>query len=66
MYMGSLTAGADPACHVSESASLNDLVRGVQRGEQGDLDELMTTLRPMICRWAVVWSGSSDIAEDVA
>jgi len=64
MYMGSLTAEAFPADHVSESASLNDLVRGAQSGEQGDLDELMTTLRPMICRWAVVWSGSPDVAED--
>ena len=51
---------------MSESISLNDLVRGAQGGRGRDLDGLLAKLRPMICRWAVVWTGSPDAAEDVA
>jgi DNA-directed RNA polymerase specialized sigma24 family protein len=47
------------------STSLNDLVRSAQSGRGRHLEGLLTKLRPMICRWAVVWTGSPDAAEDV-
>ena len=30
------------------------------------MDRFLDMLRPMICRWALVWTGSPDEAEDVA
>lgn len=30
------------------------------------MDALLRALRPLTCRWALVWSGSPDAAEDVA
>ena len=41
-------------------------MRGAQNGRAGDLDCLLAQLRPMVCRWAVVWTGSPDAADDVA
>ena len=46
--------------------SLNDLVRSAQSGRGPHLEGLLAKLRPMVCRWAVVWTGSPDAAEDVA
>ena len=56
--------GASPLSTPSDS--LNDLARGAQNGRERDLDDLLAQLRPMVCRWAVVWTGSPDTAEDVA
>lgn len=52
--------------HVLESAALDDLVRSAQRGNANDLELLLVALRPTVCRWALVWTGSPDQAEDVA
>ena len=41
-------------------------MRGAQNGRKGDLARLLAQLRPMVCRWAVVWTGSPDAAEDIA
>ena len=41
-------------------------MQGAQNGRTGDLDCLLAQLRPMVCRWAVIWTGSPDAAEDVA
>ena len=30
------------------------------------MDRFLDALRPLICRWALVWTGSADVAEDVA
>ena len=30
------------------------------------MDALLRELRPLVCRWALMWTGSPDIAEDVA
>jgi RNA polymerase sigma-70 factor (ECF subfamily) len=30
------------------------------------MDRLLRELRPLVCRWALVWTGSPDLAEDVA
>ena len=51
---------------MSEFDSLDDLARGAQSGRTWDLEGLLEQLRPMVCRWAVVWTGSPDAAEDVA
>lgn len=51
---------------MSDSSSLDDLVLAAQGGRAEDLDRFLAVLRPIVCRWAVVWTGSLDIAEDVA
>ena len=51
---------------MTKSTSLNDLVQSAQSGRARDLEDLLAKLRPMVCRWAVVWTGSPDAAEDVA
>ena len=30
------------------------------------MDALLRELRPLVCRWALMWTGSPDVAEDVA
>lgn len=49
-----------------ETTSLVAFVRGARAGDAPDLDGLLSKLRPLIIRWAVVWTGSPDVAEDVA
>ena len=51
---------------MSESASISDLMRGAQDGHTEDLDCLLAEFRPMVYRWALVWTGSPDVADDVA
>lgn len=51
---------------MTESTSLDDLVRSAQTGSGREREDLLAKLRPMVCRWAVVWTGSPDAAEDVA
>ena len=48
------------------SSSLIEMALDAQRGGAEDLDRLLVRVRPMVCRWAVVWTGSPDAAEDIA
>jgi len=48
------------------SVVLDELVRGAQGGKEQDRELLLTRLRPMVCRWALIWTGSPDAAEDIA
>ena len=43
-----------------------DLAERARKGERGALDRLAGALRPLVCRWALVLTGDSDDAEDVA
>lgn len=47
-------------------AQLNDLARAARVGGRREVDLLLTTLRPVVARWAVVLTGSPDEAEDIA
>lgn len=51
---------------MSSRSSLDELVAGAQEGRAHDVELLLAELRPVICRWAVVWTGSPDAAEDIA
>ncbi|MDG2240106.1 MAG: sigma factor [Longimicrobiales bacterium] len=51
---------------MSQRTSMDDLIRLAQSGDHGYVRRLFTELRPRVCRWAVIWTGSTDIAEDVA
>ena len=57
---------AIPRASVSQRTSMDDLIRLAQSGDHGYVRRLFTELRPRVCRWAVIWTGSPDIAEDVA
>jgi DNA-directed RNA polymerase specialized sigma24 family protein len=48
------------------SNSVTELVQAAQAGCSADLNALLARVRPMVCRWAVVWTGSPDAAEDIA
>jgi RNA polymerase sigma-70 factor (ECF subfamily) len=53
------------AAHVADP-NLEQLVRLAQEGGRREMDTLLRKLRPLVARWALVWTGSPDIAEDVA
>ena len=59
------TDGLTPSDPVS-IASLEDAARAAKIGGRREMDGFLDALRPLVCRWAVVWTGSADIAEDVA
>jgi RNA polymerase sigma-70 factor (ECF subfamily) len=46
--------------------NLEELVKSAEAGGRREVGALLRTLRPLICRWALVWTGSPDTAEDVA
>ena len=46
--------------------NLEQLVRLAQDGGRREMNALLRELRPLVARWALVWTGSPDIAEDVA
>ncbi len=43
-----------------------DLAERARKGERGALERLAGTLRPLVCRWALVMTGDPHDAEDVA
>lgn len=45
---------------------LEELVKSAQAGGRRERGDLLRRLRPLVCRWALVWTGSPDVAEDVA
>jgi RNA polymerase sigma-70 factor (ECF subfamily) len=46
--------------------SIDDAARAAKAGGRRELNRLLDALRPLVCRWALVWTGSADVAEDVA
>lgn len=48
------------------STSLEDAARAARSGGRRDMERFLDALRPLVCRWALVWTGSPDAAEDVA
>lgn len=49
-----------------DEPKLEALVRAAREGGREEMDAFLRALRPLTCRWALVWSGSPDTAEDVA
>jgi len=47
-------------------STLDDLARAAKSGGRRQMDALLRELRPLVCRWALMWTGSPDVAEDVA
>ncbi len=47
-------------------STLDDLARAAKSGGRRQMDALLKELRPLVCRWALMWTGSPDVAEDVA
>ncbi len=45
---------------------LDELAQAALAGGSREMDRLLDRLRPLVCRWALVWTGSPDLAEDVA
>lgn len=45
---------------------LDAVVRAAATGNKHALNELLEALRPLVCRWALVWTGDPDDAEDTA
>ena len=43
-----------------------DSVFGKEIGVMSEREALLQALRPVVCRWALVWTGSPDLSEDVA
>lgn len=46
--------------------ALDALARAAREGGPRESDVLLAELRPLVCRWALVWIGSPDLAEDIA
>lgn len=57
--------GLTPCDRVSIT-SIEDAARAARAGGRREMDRFLDALRPMVCRWALVWTGSPDAAEDVA
>lgn len=55
---------------VSNTAMAHDrleaLVRSAQSGGTREVQAFLSEARPSICRWALMWTGSPDTAEDIA
>ena len=49
-------------CH----STLDDLASAAKSGGRRQMNALLRELRPLVCRWALMWTGSPDVAEDVA
>ena len=47
-------------------STLDDLARAAKSGGRRQMNALLRALRPLVCRWALMWTGSPDVAEDVA
>lgn len=45
---------------------MGELAQLAHAGNRRALNALIRTLRPLVCRWALVWTGDPDEAEDVA
>lgn len=45
---------------------IEQLVGLARSGGRREVDVLLGTLRPLVARWALVWTGSPDLSEDVA
>jgi RNA polymerase sigma-70 factor (ECF subfamily) len=47
-------------------ATIEDAARAAKAGGRRELNQFLDALRPLVCRWALLWTGSADSAEDVA
>lgn len=45
---------------------LDEMAQAALAGGSPEMNRLLDHLRPLVCRWALVWTGSPDLAEDVA
>ena len=45
---------------------LDEMAQAALAGGSLEMNRLLDHLRPLVCRWALVWTGSPDRAEDVA
>lgn len=51
---------------VADPETLDRLEEEARRGDRRATSTLLGHLPPLVCRWALVWTGSPDLAEDVA
>ena len=48
------------------SSAFDELAESAREGGRREREVLLQALRPVVCRWALVWTGSPDLSEDVA
>jgi len=49
-----------------ESTDLEELLRSAVSGGRHEADRFLAEVRRLVCRWALLWTGSPDAAEDLA
>ena len=49
-----------------DRSELNELAGLARQGGRRDKEAFLGKVRPLVCRWALVWTGSPDASEDVA